>query len=139
MRDEATDWLDKYNESITRGELSLPFCDSCSQYHWYPKSVCPHCQAESWWWKPVSGRGRLFTWTEVHHAFGSDIRVPYTVVMVEPIEAEGIRIVSNLHSAASVRELRIGMIMTVVFDQYGARSKTPMPIFRPMLDAQEDS
>ena len=52
-----------------RGELMIPYCDTCGHARWYPKDVCRICDGEPFTWRVTSGRGTLFSWVVVTHAF----------------------------------------------------------------------
>lgn len=52
-----------------RDELRIPRCDSCSRLCWYPRDRCRACEGESFTWETMSGRGTLFSWVVVTHAF----------------------------------------------------------------------
>jgi uncharacterized OB-fold protein len=132
MNAETQEWLDSYMAGANdRRELSLPWCGQCARHHWYPKVVCPHCQGAGWTWKPVSGEATLFTWTQVMHSFDTDYEVPFTVVIVQPIEAPEVRIVSNLAEGADAARLTAGMRMHVQFGGEVARRGASMPTFAP--------
>ena len=52
-----------------RDELRIPRCDACGRLHWYPETECRHCDGEAFTWETMSGRGTLFSWVVVTHAF----------------------------------------------------------------------
>jgi len=52
-----------------REEIRIPRCDSCSRLCWYPREACRHCKGASFTWETMSGRGTLFSWVVVTHAF----------------------------------------------------------------------
>ena len=44
-------------------------CAACGRYVWYPLAPCRFCGAARLTWTRVSGRGTLFSWSVVHHAW----------------------------------------------------------------------
>ena len=88
----------EYFAGAARGELVLPRCDPCNRFVWYPEEKCPHCDARSFTWTRVSGRGRVFTWTVVRRAFlpAFEEMVPFVTALVSLEEDPAVRIVSYI-------------------------------------------
>ena len=63
-------------------------CNACGRHHFYPRHACPHCWSDNCEWRPVSGAGRVFSYTVIHHndhaAFRE--RVPYVVALIDLVE-----------------------------------------------------
>jgi uncharacterized OB-fold protein len=120
------------NEPFYKGlrerRLLLPYCTDCGKPHLPPGPVCPWCFTEHIEWRPVSGRGRISTWTVVHKAwfaaFAADI--PYNVVQVE-LE-EGPRLTANVVGLPN-EQLAIGLPVTIDFEDVTA--EVTLPRFRP--------
>lgn len=87
-----------YFEGLRQGQLRFPRCERCSRFHWYPMKLCPHCRSAQIAWTAVAGPAKVFTWTEVHHAFDPAfaLKPPYLVALVEFDDAPGVRLVTNL-------------------------------------------
>jgi len=81
-----------------RGELRLQRCASCHAWRHPPRFRCAACGSAAVTWDPVSGRGRVYTWTVTHRAVDPAFETPYAVVVAE-LE-EGPRLVGNLRGAA---------------------------------------
>jgi uncharacterized OB-fold protein len=100
-----------------RRELRFQRC-ACGRFRQPPRSGCPHCGATATEWVAVAGRGRVFSYTIVHHAALPSLAadVPYNVVTVEFDDAPGVRLVTNV---LDVRpdELRIGMDVALAWDE----------------------
>ena len=80
------------------GELRLQRCASCHAWRHPPRFRCAACGSAAVTWDPVSGRGRVYTWTVTHRAVDPAFETPYAVVVAE-LE-EGPRLVGNLRGAA---------------------------------------
>lgn len=108
---EATDPLfAPYFAGLAAGELRFPRCDGCGRFHWYPKACCPWCGGTDVTWVPAGPDGTLFSWTTVRHAFAPEFRerLPYTIGLVEPAGAPGVRLVTRVVLPAGV-EPRCGL------------------------------
>jgi uncharacterized OB-fold protein len=116
-------------ESARRGVLCFPRCGDCNRFHWYPMPLCPHCRSTDVRWQAVSGRGELFSFTSVQHAFDAKFadRVPYTVGLVTFPDAPGVQFITNIVEAPA-EGLTIGMPVDAVFD----RASDGLVLFRPV-------
>jgi uncharacterized OB-fold protein len=115
-------------ESARRGVLSFPRCGACARFHWYPMPLCPHCRSADVRWQAVSGRGELFSFTSVKHAFDPKRAdsLPYTVGLVTFPDAPGVQFITNIIDAPA-EALAIGMPVEAVFDRAG----DGLVLFRP--------
>ncbi len=98
------------------GEIRLPFCPACGQPHWPPRPICPHCRNMAFVWRPVSGKGTVYTWTVVEHQTTPGIRPPYVVALVELAGYPSVRLLGQLTGVAPHR-LCIGMPVIATFDR----------------------
>ncbi|MFC8435139.1 Zn-ribbon domain-containing OB-fold protein [Streptomyces sp. NPDC057253] len=111
------------------GRLVLQHCDDCGHV-WFPSArSCPKCLSKEITWKPVSGRGRLWSWVVMHQryipAFADDL--PYAVAFVE-LE-EGPFMMTSI-VGAEPEDLVCDMPVEVVFDQ--VTDEVALPRFRPV-------
>lgn len=82
-------------EAARRGELLIQQCRACQAYIFYPRSICPHCFSADIAWVVSSGRGRIYSYTVVHRAFGPFAEeTPYVVAIIQ-LE-EGVRMMSRV-------------------------------------------
>ena len=107
-----------YFEGLAAGTIQFPFCASCERFHWYPLPLCPHCGGSSVEWRAVSGKGCLWSWTEVRHAYVPSLRerLPYFVALVTFEDAPGVRLLTNL--VGHTQNLRIDMDVFPVFGEW---------------------
>ena len=102
-------------EATKRGELIIPYCNSCSTLFFYPREVCPNCFSKDLDWKKMSGKGHVYTYTHirqaVHPSFQSANGHIYAIVQLD----EGPKIPSGI-SGCEPKEVYVDMPVSVVFD-----------------------
>jgi hypothetical protein len=102
-------------EAAKRHELVMPRCTTCDHVFFYPRSECPRCFSTALEWVPVSGRGRLHSFTVVYQpanaAFRDEAPHVYAVVQLD----EGPRMVSNVVQC-DPEAVRVDMPLVAVFD-----------------------
>lgn len=105
----------------------LPCCSDCGQYHFYPRTVCPHCASPHIEWKPCSGKGHVYSYTVIHRAPSPAFAaaVPYVVAIVE-LE-EGPHLMTNIVGSPP-DAVRIGLAVQVSFEDIA--ESTALPVFR---------
>lgn len=117
-------------EAARRRELSLPWCERCEAFFFYPRTACPACGSRQISWRPASGRGRLYTFCIHHHpalpGFGDSL--PFVTAIVE-LE-EGPRLMTFLTGVAPDPGA-ITCDMPVVVDFVEVNDGHVLPIFRP--------
>ena len=118
-----------YWQAVREGRLELPWCLRCEEFFFYPRSLCPVCLGDELEWRPVSGRGSLYSYVIAHNAApGFEGEVPYVIALVQ-LE-EGPRMMTNLVGvAADPSTLELDMPLVVEFTDRGA---TVVPNFRPV-------
>ena len=102
-----------YWEAARKHQLQLQHCGACNAFIYYPRDRCPTCFSKQLEWKPVSGRGKVYSYTIVRRAstrsFGDG---PYVLAIVQ-LE-EGPRMTTNI--VAAPEQVRVDMPVTVCFD-----------------------
>jgi uncharacterized OB-fold protein len=126
-----------------RGELAIPRCEECRAWVWYPQPRCRACGSDRVTWEAVSGRGTLFTWVVVHHAFLPEYAgaVPFTTALVALEEDPSVRVPTTLVDC-SPEDLSEGLPVEVVFRPLpvpGSDRLVPGPLFRPSAPAAADA
>src|SRR3954462_15824753 len=93
-----------YWKAAAEHVLAIQRCDHCGRYAHPPLVVCKACQSTrpAFHFEPVSGRGRIHTWTVMRDSFLPAFKpdVPYVVVVVELEEQKGLRVMANLKDGA---------------------------------------
>lgn len=110
------------------GRLLLQRCEGCGRLRHPPRVRCAACGSDAAVFAPVSGRGRLFTWTVTHQAFHPAFagEVPYAVVVTE-LE-EGPRLVSRVRDLPH-EALALGLPLRVTLEE--AAPGVWLPLARP--------
>jgi uncharacterized protein len=82
------------------GELRMQECVACGALRFPPRVMCPECQATARSWRPVSGRGSIWSFVVVHPPVLPAYApyVPFPVVTVTLAEKPDLRLVGNLVS-----------------------------------------
>lgn len=115
--------------SVDRRAMELPYCKSCGCFHFYPRPVCPECWSDDLDWRPVGGRGAVWSYTVVRFAHGANegwkTRVPYVVALVE-LE-EDVRMMGNVVDCP-VGSVRSGMAVELDYREY---EDGLIPVFVP--------
>lgn len=121
-----------YWDAARRHELALQHCDACGKVWFPPAELCPECLSNAFTWKPVSGRGTLFSYVVYHRPYhpGFKNELPYNVSIVEL--DEGPRLVTNVVGVDNDK-LRVGMRLEVWFND--VTDEVTLPKFRPAQNA----
>ena len=140
------DDLDTDNQVFYRycgqNELRVQECLDCLLKRLPPTSACPFCASERVQWSPVSGRGTVYSYGEVHHAIQGAFRshLPYHLLLVEldeqkdiPNQYDGLRLQGNLAevdgslaTSETVKRVGIGTRVKVSFKQMGDQIAMPL-------------
>lgn len=110
------------------GRLHLQRCGECGRLRYPIASLCPHCLSEKFGWEPVSGRGRIYSFTVFRHAYNEAWRnqVPYVVALIE-LE-EGPFMLTDVVGAAP-EDVRVGLSVRALFDT--VTDEVTIPRFTP--------
>jgi len=105
--------------------LSLPRCEACGEFHFYPRPLCPHCGSPRLAWTDVSGKGTIYSLTVVQRAPSPAFAdmVPYVVAIVAL--DEGPHLMSNIIGCPA-DAVRIGMPVRATFLDIGAEASLPL-------------
>jgi uncharacterized OB-fold protein len=117
-----------YWQAALRGELQLPRCEACGRFHFYPRTICPHCGSQELTWRAVSGKGEVYSYTVVHRApsKGFEALLPYVIAVVAL--DEGPHMMTRLIDVKP-DAVRIGLRVQVDFEPQD--EETRLPVFRP--------
>jgi uncharacterized protein len=121
--------------AAARGELAIPRCEGCGRLHWYPEERCRRCGGERHAWERMSGRGELFTWVVLQHAFLPQFResLPFVSALVALEEDPAVRLATRIVECDPA-SLTKDMPVEVVFRPLafaGIERTVTAPFFRP--------
>jgi uncharacterized OB-fold protein len=116
-------------DAVNRHQLTVQRCSACGYYNHPPRSVCDSCLSQELRFEPVSGRGRIHTFTVMHQRDvpGFETESPFINIVVELDEQPMLLMVSNLPISERNR-LRIGGSVMVDFEDRG--NGVTVPQFR---------
>jgi uncharacterized protein len=116
-----------YWQAAHAHELKLPRCEACAKFHFYPRTLCPHCGSTKLAWQNVSGKAEVYSFTVVHRApsKGFAESVPYVVAVVAL--DEGPHLMTRL-TQMEPQSVHIGLRVKVDFERQD--DETTLPVFR---------
>jgi hypothetical protein len=120
-----------YWAGASKGEFTLPQCETCERFHFYPRALCPHCGSQAIRWSASPGRGSVYSVTVVHRAPSPafESMVPYAVAVVAL--DEGPHLMSNIINC-NAADVSIGQRVQVTFLEMA--DDIALPAFEPVTD-----
>ncbi len=100
----------EYWDAAAEGKLLIKKCDSCGEYHYYPRILCPFCMSDKTNWIEAKGTGRIYTYSVMRRG------VPYAIAFVSL--DEGPKMMTNIVDC-DLDTLGINQRVKVVFKQSG--------------------
>ena len=85
-------------DAVAERRLVVPRCRACGEWIWQPRPLCPRCHAPDPDWVELNGDARVISWTALHPpvlAVWAD-QLPFVVLLVEPFDAPGVRMIGQL-------------------------------------------
>jgi uncharacterized OB-fold protein len=117
--------------AAARHVLTVQRCESCGRLAHPPVVVCPGCLSPTpeFSFVPVSGRGRLATWTIMRDAFlpGFKADIPWVIGEAELDDAPGVRMIARMADGPDA-PFTIGAAVTVEFDDVA--DGVALPLFK---------
>lgn len=106
-----------YWDAAKQHELRVQQCSNCKTFRHPPTKMCSNCYSEESQWVKVSGKGKLYSFINIHQPVLFQWRddVPYNVVQVQLDEDPGIIVVGNVPGVAYT-DLKVGAPVKVIFD-----------------------
>ncbi len=99
--------------------LMVQKCRGCGRHQWGPEWICHRCHSFDLEWVEVAPRGRIYSWERPHHPVHPALtgHGPYTIVLVELPQADGVRMIGNLLCAPDA-PVEIGAEVEAVFEPH---------------------
>ncbi|WP_321808848.1 Zn-ribbon domain-containing OB-fold protein [Burkholderia sp. BCC1993] len=110
---------------LAAGELRVQHCAACARWYFPPVRRCTHCPCDNLTWTKVSGRGRIWSFTQVHPPLLAAFApyAPFPVVLVALEESPVLRLVGNLVRApgddinrVAFEQIRVGQLVEALFE-----------------------
>ncbi|MDE2597502.1 MAG: OB-fold domain-containing protein [Sphingomonadales bacterium] len=108
------------------GVLRVQRCTACGHWQHPPLPSCAQCHADDLAPQPVSGRGRVKTFTINRQAWTPGM-APFTFAAIELDEQAELYLFSNV--TGDPEAVRTGMAVEVTFEQ---QDDVWLPLFRPV-------
>ena len=108
------------------GRLMITLCHACGYRTHPPTPRCPSCFSDRVEPSPVSGRGRVYSFTINRREWSPGLDVPYVIAVVELDEQDGLRLLTNI-VGCPVEDVAIDMPVEVDF---APRGQAYLPVFR---------
>ncbi len=115
-----------YWEGLKKRKLMVQKCKDCGEVFFPPRARCPICLSKEFLWIELSGRGTLYSWTEIHMP-PLAVEKPYVLGIIDLEERVG-RIITRVD--ARPEELKIGMNMTIKY--VDVEEDLTLCIFKPL-------
>ena len=96
---------------LEEGEIVATKCKACGKLYFPPRADCVYCLSNDVEWIPLSGRGRLITYTTAYFA-PAGFEAPYTLAVAE-LE-EGVRVFTRISKDVKQDEIELGMNVKLV-------------------------
>jgi hypothetical protein len=109
------------------GEQRLLFqqCRACGTFQSVPRLCCANCRAGEFDWIESGGKGRVYTYTIVHHPPSPALKdeVPFVVIVVKLDDCGGVLLISNLVGEGAL-EVAVDRAVRLCWDD-GAGASLP--------------
>ncbi len=127
--DDTKDFWD----AARRHELVIQRCTHCGHFAHPPVEFCPACHrldAPAFAFEPVSGRGRIVSWTVVHDAMvsGFEGQPPWANVVARLDDQDDLYLMATLEAPADGEVLTLGAPVEVTFSD--VTPEISLPTFR---------
>ena len=110
-------------DATLQSKLLIKHCDDCSEYYWYPRTICPFCGSFNTSWYEASGKGTIYTFSITRRGQGLYKDTTPFVLSYVQLE-EGPRLMTNIVDC-DVDALQVGDAVSVVFHDTGEGSALP--------------
>jgi hypothetical protein len=123
-------------EGLRKHQLLAQACPDCGSFRYPPRPMCPNCNSFKAEWRPVSGKGELFSFIVVpaYPFKGAPMGrwphddYPINIAIVQLSDAKEIRMISTIVDCP-LSDLRVGMPVEVIFDE--VTPEVTLAKFRP--------
>ena len=113
-----------YWNAAREQRLVIRRCNDCSQLHFMPRHLCPHCWSDQLEWVDAKGTGSIHSFSIVRRASDPAFAslVPYVLALIDL--DEGPRMMANILGSDALQSA-IGDRVQVAFEARGDEAKLP--------------
>jgi len=101
------------------GEFTVPRCQVCGRFHWYPRANCPFCASDKIALQPAKGGGTIYSFSVSRRGKDDSYVIAYVTL------DEGVTMMTNIISA-DPRTLAIGQKVRVALVPSEDGQRVPM-------------
>jgi uncharacterized OB-fold protein len=101
-------------EAAAQGKLVVRVCVPHGHVLHLPKEYCHYCGSWETIWRAVDATGRIYSFTQIHHGVLAGFHVPYTVLLIELVDAPEARLIGHLDGTPDVA---VGMLVRAEFEE----------------------
>lgn len=117
------------------GSLMVSRCQDCAHFFHPPGPSCWRCRSTNVAPAPVSGRGRVASFTINRQPWIPGFDPPYVIATVELEEEPDVRLITNVVGIAP-EDMTVGLTVEAFFEEWGERTgesdtRVWVPLFRP--------
>jgi uncharacterized OB-fold protein len=115
--------IEQFYKVLSSDKLMAGKCVKCGKIHLPPRPLCSECFSKEFTWVPISGKGKLLTYTIIYVAPTQFQELtPYAVGIVEL--AEGLKIPGMIQGITQ-EQLRMGMELMLDFGTCASAQNWP--------------
>ena len=113
-------------DACNEQRLVIQRCQQCQRYYHPPVGICVNCLSVNLAFEPVSGRGKIYTFSITHDARQPAFQAiaPYTVAVVELEEQRELFLLSNIPGTRP-HDVKSGMAVKVEFEEIAPGCRIP--------------
>ena len=116
-------------EQAARGTLAIQRCTGCQALRHPPRPMCSGCRSLDWDFIESTGKGRVISYTVIHHPQFPGYEYPLTIVLVDL--QEGTRLLAQLvECEPDTTEFGMAVEIQIHEDDDGFK----IPVFRPATE-----
>jgi uncharacterized OB-fold protein len=105
--------IEQFYKFLANGKLMAGKCQRCGKIHLPPRPLCDNCFSQQFTWIPVSGKGKLLTFSVIHIAPTQFQAIaPYAVGIVQ---LENDLKIPGMISGVAPEQLKIGVNLAIDF------------------------
>lgn len=102
----------EFREALEAGRFIIQHCETCAEFTFYPRTLCPNCGSLDLTWVEPCGGGTVYASTTIRHSLGKGGAYNVSIIELD----EGPRLLSRVEDI-DVEDVHIGMPVAVRIDR----------------------